>query len=456
MHNGSSKAVLQEKFRAYIKEDALIEHGNRILLAVSGGVDSMVMMALFVREGYNVGVAHCNFQLRGDESFDDETLVREQAEKFGLPFYNMRFDTLAEMERTGESVQLAARRLRYGWFNELGREYGYDTIAIAHHADDSIETFFINLLRGTGLKGLTGIHKVNGHIIRPLLFASRREILDYAHANGIPFREDSSNRSTKYLRNKIRLGIVPLLRDINPRFTELMGKNISRITDAQLFINRCIDRLREEVVVSENGMAVVDPSKIDDQMPVNFVIYELMNSQYGFKGDVVDSLVDALQKGDESTGKRFYSRDYVAYIDRGRILIAPIEESDACCTLISSEQHRSYCGNSVLTFIHTDIDNIENLAQPSNIALLDMDKLQFPLTVRRWQDGDVFVPFGMNNRKKMSDFLIDEKVSAAEKRRQFVVVSGEDIVWVIGRRIDNRFRVDSSTENILKIIKESI
>lgn len=452
----NAKTILENKFRSYIKEDALIEPSDRILLTVSGGVDSMVMMSLFVKEGYNVGVAHCNFQLRGEESFEDEVLVERQAQKFGLPFYNMRFDTQAEMERTGESVQLAARRLRYAWFNELCKEYGYDAISIAHHADDSIETFFINLLRGTGLKGLTGIHKVNGHIIRPLLFASRREILDYAHANHIPFREDSSNRSTKYLRNKIRLGIVPLLRDINPRFTELMGKNISRITDAQLFIGRCIDKVRDDIVVRNGDSAVIDPSKIDEHMPLNFVIYELMSSGYGFKGDVVDSLVDALQKGEESTGKRFYSKEYVAYIDRGLITITPIREEDTCSTNIAFEQHRVYCGNSMLMFIHTDIDNIDNLNQPANIALLDMDKLTFPLTVRRWQDGDSFVPFGMINHKKLSDFLIDEKVSLLDKRRQFVVVSGEDIVWVLGRRIDNRYRIDTSTENVLKIVKETI
>ena len=227
---------LLDKFQDYIRENELVKPSERVLLTVSGGVDSMVMLSLFARSGYAIGVAHCNFQLRGAESEEDEVLVQQEAARYGVPFYNMRFDTKGEMERTGESVQMAARRLRYDWFNALCAEYGYDAIAIAHHADDSIETFFINLLRGTGLRGLTGIHAVNGRIVRPLLFASRRDILDYAHAERIPFREDSSNRSTKYLRNKVRLGLIPRIREINPKFTEQMCANIERLTDAQLFL----------------------------------------------------------------------------------------------------------------------------------------------------------------------------------------------------------------------------
>ena len=223
---------LIETFQRYIEENSLATHDDRILLTVSGGVDSMVMLSLFTRCGYRVGVAHCNFQLRGTESDEDEVLVEEEAKKYGVEFYNKRFETKAEMERTGESMEMAARRLRYAWFDALSHEHGYTAVAIAHHADDSIETFFINLLRGTGLRGLTGISTQVGKIIRPLLFASRREILEYAVQNRIPFREDSSNRSTKYLRNKIRLGLIPRIREINPKFTSLMSRNLARLTDA--------------------------------------------------------------------------------------------------------------------------------------------------------------------------------------------------------------------------------
>ena len=220
---------LLDNFQRYIRHNELAAPEDFILLTVSGGVDSMVMLSLFVRSGYRVGVAHCNFQLRGVESEEDEELVRREAEKYGVPWYNKRFDTKGEMERTGESMEMAARRLRYAWFDELSREHGYTVVAIAHHIDDSIETFFINLLRGTGLRGLTGITTHAGKLIRPLMFASRKDILEYAVAQHIPYREDSSNRSTKYLRNKIRLGLVPRIKEISPKFTDLMRRNIDAL-----------------------------------------------------------------------------------------------------------------------------------------------------------------------------------------------------------------------------------
>lgn len=448
---------LLERFQNYIREHELVAPAERILLTVSGGVDSMVMLSLFARSGYTIGVAHCNFQLRGEESDEDEVLVQNEAARYGVPFYNMRFDTKAEMERTGESVQMAARRLRYDWFNALCSEQDYDVIAIAHHADDSIETFFINLLRGTGLRGLTGIHAVNGRIIRPLLFASRRDILDYAHAEQVPFREDSSNRSTKYLRNKVRLGLIPRIREINPKFTEQMCSNIERLTDAQLFISRGMERIRALAVEHRDGFDVVDPEKIDPDFPVDFVIYELLNA-YGFKGDVIDSLCRAMRH--DATGKRFYAKERVAYIDRGKIIVAPIEESDACAVELQEEMTKLYCGNSVLYLERLDIDDIDTFSLPENVALLDRDKLNFPLVVRRWNDGDSFVPFGMTGCKKVSDFLIDHKVSLAEKQRQFVIVNGDggenagQIVWLVGRRIDDRFRLGTKTENVLKITRE--
>ena len=201
--------MLTDRFQSYVERHGLFSRDDRILLNVSGGVDSMVLLSLMASLGYRFGVAHCNFQLRGAESDEDEVIVAREAARYGVPCYNRRFDTAAEMERTGESMEMTARRLRYAWFEELRREHGYAAIAVAHHADDSIETFFINLLRGTGLRGLTGISTRMGRVVRPLMFASRREILEYAVAQKIPFREDSSNRSTKYLRNKIRLGLIP-------------------------------------------------------------------------------------------------------------------------------------------------------------------------------------------------------------------------------------------------------
>lgn len=450
MHNNP----LIENFNGYVERHALFTHEDKILLTVSGGVDSMVMLSLFAASGYNIGVAHCNFGLRGAESDEDEVVVAREAAKYGVVCYNKRFDTVGEMERTGESMEMAARRLRYAWFYELCDEYGYNVIAVAHHADDSIETFFINLLRGTGLKGLTGINHQMGKVVRPLMFASRKELLEYAVANHIPFREDSSNRSTKYLRNKIRLGLIPMIREINPKFTSLMRGNLYRLTDAQQFIETAVGKIRETVTESRDGVDTIDIGKIDAAFPRNFVIYTLLNSAYGFKGDVVDELCRALAQG--QTGKRFYSREYVACVDRGNIVVMRIADNDGCETAVEQGAIRSYCGNSVLYYEHTDIDNITDYSTPQDVALIDEDKLKYPLCLRRWRDGDSFVPFGMNGRKKVSDFLIDHKVSVVEKSRQFVLASGDDIVWLVGRRIDDRYRITSTTEKILKIYRETI
>ena len=444
--------LLLEEFEKYVAQNELFGHDDKILLTVSGGVDSMVMMSLFAASGYRFGVAHCNFQLRGQESDEDEALVAEQARRYGVELFNRRFDTQGEMERTGESMEMAARRLRYTWFRSLCDEHGYNVIAIAHHINDSIETFFINMLRGTGLRGLTGISVQAGRIVRPLMFATRKDILDYATAHRIPYREDSSNRSTKYLRNKVRLGVVPMLREINPQFTTVMRRNISRLTDAQTFIDRSVELIRRDAMTEQGGLYTLHVDRIDASLPLGYVVYEILNSMFGFKGDTVDALCHALQQN--NTGRRFYSREWVATIDRGRIVIGRIADEDTCMTQVEQGVLRSYCGSSVLHYEYCDIDMIDSVTTPDNVALVDADKLRFPLTLRRWQQGDWFVPFGMSGRKKVSDFLIDAKVSMAEKSRQFVLLSGDDVVWLVGRRADDRFRLTRQTENVLKITRE--
>lgn len=444
--------LLLEEFEKYVAQNELFGHDDKILLTVSGGVDSMVMMSLFAASGYRFGVAHCNFQLRGQESDEDEALAAEQARRYGVELFNRRFDTQGEMERTGESMEMAARRLRYTWFRSLCDEHGYNVIAIAHHINDSIETFFINMLRGTGLRGLTGISVQAGRIVRPLMFATRKDILDYATAHRIPYREDSSNRSTKYLRNKVRLGIVPMLREINPQFTTVMRRNISRLTDAQTFIDRSVELIRRDAMTEQGGLYTLHVDRIDASLPLGYVVYEILNSMFGFKGDTVDALCHALQQN--NTGRRFYSREWVATIDRGRIVIGRIADEDTCMTQVEQGVLRSYCGSSVLHYEYCDIDMIDSVTTPDNVALVDADKLRFPLTLRRWQQGDWFVPFGMSGRKKVSDFLIDAKVSMAEKSRQFVLLSGDDVVWLVGRRADDRFRLTRQTENVLKITRE--
>ena len=446
--------LLLDGFEKYIEENELFTHDDKILLTVSGGVDSMVMMALTAAAGYKFGVAHCNFQLRGKESDEDELLVEHEAKRLGVEFYNKRFDTVGEMERTGESMEMAARRLRYAWFRELCDEHGYNAIAIAHHSNDSIETFFINMLRGTGLRGLTGITTQVGRLVRPMMFATRKDIHDYAVAHRIPFREDSSNRSTKYLRNKVRIGLVPMLKEINPQFTTIMRRNIARLSQAQDFINSAMDIVKGESLEHNGDIHTLRVGKIRPTLPRNYVIYEILNSEYGFKGDVVDALCHALDA--DATGRRFYSREWVAVVDRGDVVIAKITDEDSCETMVEKGVARSYIGGSVLYYEYCNIDFIDTLDQGDNVALLDADKLKFPLRVRRWQEGDWFVPFGMSGRKKLSDYLIDKKVSMAEKSRQFVLLSGDDIVWVVGRRLDDRYAITRKTENVLKVTRYTL
>lgn len=443
-----------EKFQEYVTRNELFTKQDKILLTVSGGVDSMVLMSLCVNSGYKVGVAHCNFCLRGAESDEDEILVQERARKYGIECHNKRFNTTAEMELTGESMEMAARRLRYTWFQELCQKYGYTVIAVAHHIDDSIETFFINLLRGTGLRGLTGIHNQVGRVVRPLMFATRKEIMEYALQKHIPYREDSSNKSTKYLRNKIRLGLTPRIREISPRFPFIMYRNIERLMAAQRFIDCAIDNIYEQTATLQDGIYTIHVDKIIHTESREFVIYEILNSRFGFKGDTVDGLCRALAA--ECSGKRFYSRTHVAYIDRGNIKIAPIEENDCCEVVVRQGQQRAYCGNSVLYFELCDVDSLATYNVADNIALLDADKIQYPLTLRRWKDGDSFTPFGMNGSKKVSDYLIDHKVSMPEKNRQFVMLSEGRIAWLVGRRIDDEVRITKSTERVLRITKEII
>ena len=446
--------MLIEKFQQYIAKEELFTHEDKILLTVSGGVDSMVLMSLCVNCGYHVGIAHCNFQLRGAESDEDEILVQEAARRYGIECHNKRFDTTGEMELTGESMEMAARRLRYEWFNSLCEKYGYTVIAIAHHVDDSIETFFINMLRGTGLRGLTGINNQVGRVVRPLLFATRKQILEYAIRKHIHFREDSSNRSTKYLRNKIRLGLIPRIKEIAPHFTPTMESNIQRLTQAQRFIDYAMEGIYKQIVEVAGDIITLHTNRIEHIETKDFIIYEILSSHFAFRGDTVNRLCQALKAA--TSGKRFYSRSHVAYTDRGKIVISPIEPDDVCEVEIQQGQRRAYFSNYVLHFELCNIDDIASLQQPENVALLDAEKLSFPLTLRRWQEGDQFVPFGMTGRKKVSDYLIDSKVSMAEKSRQFVLLSGGEIVWLVGRRISDTARLTRHSEQVLKITKENL
>ena len=440
---------LVEKFCSYVAHEGLFTHDDTILLAVSGGVDSMVLMSLAREAGYRFAVAHCNFHLRGEESDGDELLVEREVRKMGVPFHVAHFDTYGEVASTGVSIEMAARRLRYAWFDELCDANGYSAVVIAHHIDDSIETHFINMLRGTGARGLAGIASRNGRVVRPLLLATREEIEAYASQNNIPFRVDSSNMSMKHLRNRVRHEVVPMLKGLNPHFTTIMQRNMAHLGQAQNFIDASMAIIKRAVLSDDRGVVRIDVAAIDASLPRNFVIYEILSSEFGFRREVVTDICVALDNG--ATGRRFFAVDRVAVVDRDAILVMPIAEDDDVEIRVDNDAVSATLGGVKFSFEMLAMADVATLNQGADVALLDADRVTFPLTIRRWREGDAMVPFGMAGRKKISDMLIDAKVSLVEKREQYLLLSDGDVTWLVGRRIDNRYAVRKDTLRVLRV-----
>lgn len=423
-----------KEFQKYITTRALLKPDDRILLAVSGGIDSMAMSDLFLQSEYNFAIAHCNFELRGDESDAEQKLVEDFAKEHNIPIFIRRFDTKNEALNSGESIQMAARRLRYDWFDELTRSENFDKIAIAHHGNDSTETFFINLLRGTGLRGLTGINSVNGKIVRPLLFASREQIVEYVAQRNVRYLNDSSNGMIKYLRNRLRHDILPRLADSAPAFMDTMADNISRLERAQRFIDLQMERIRESAV--KDG--VIDLQKIEQHGDMGFILFELLYP-YGFAPQVIEDITRTEQP---HSGKQFFAPLYVATLDRNRIIVTKREQ-------MVIEQESIELDDPRIEWV--DMSRLMSLETPSNEALLCVDSVTFPLTLRKWQQGEWFVPLGMRGQKKVSDYLIDNKVALPDKERQLVLVAAESVMWLVGRRIDDRYKVTERSEKVIRL-----
>lgn len=433
-------------FRSYIIENQLCSPDDRILATVSGGIDSIVLVDLFISAGYFCGIAHCNFKLRGEESDEDEFFVRELARRYEVPFFSKSFDTSEYAEMNNLSIQMAARELRYEWFEELRQEQGYDFIATAHNKNDILETFLLNLARGTGIHGLTGIKNKSGKIIRPLLFASREEIKNYSIACSLEWREDSSNSSLKYNRNKVRNLILPLFDQLNPKFTETMSENILRLYETEEIYNKAIHEKKKEILIKEPDYFYISIEELRSLTPLKTWLYELLQD-FDFTAPVVSDIIDGLES---SPGRQFYSKTHRLVKDRYKLIIHPIKPVS----------HKKYYiedpYREVNEPVSLDMDVVTigyNYKLPKNpsIACLDLDKLQFPLIIRKWEQGDYFRPFGMKSMKKLSDFFIDIKLSIPEKENTWLLTSGREIIWIIGIRIDDRFRIGPDTKRMLKI-----
>ncbi len=431
------------RFKNYIEQHNLIGPGDRILLAVSGGLDSMVMFYLFQAAGYSLGVAHGNFGLRGKESDGDESFVRAYCGVHKIPFYSQRFDTKNYAERKKISVQMAARDLRYAWFNELVEEGKYHWLATAHHLNDNVETVLLRLSNGAGLNQLTGIPRKNDRVIRPLLFASREAIGAFAKAEKISWREDSSNLATNYQRNFIRHEVIPKLKEINPSLEETFAGTLEKLEGASELMRRGIEQLRDSMTRTEGRDFLIDKNLLLLLNNPAFVCYEWLRP-FGFEFDRCKQLVAAISS---QSGTRFFSASHTAIIDRESIIVSPKEE-EFQDVLVEEGQDKAALGPWVLRL---NTEKGKDISLDPWCATVDCAHVRFPLLWRRWKAGDSFVPLGMRKAKKVSNFLIDERVPMPDKNRVTVLVSGDDIVWIAGYRVDDRFKVTSETLNTLHL-----
>ena len=432
-----------EQFRKYINDNHLINKGDRILVALSGGVDSMVLAELLRREGYNISFAHCNFHLRGAESDGDEQFVREYAERVGVKLFVKQFDTLQFVENNKVSVEMAARDLRYAWFDELVNS-DFDKLALAHHADDQIETFFINLLRGSGIKGLKAMQPCNGMYIRPLLWASREEIKQFAIENGIQWREDSTNSDTFYLRNKIRHDLMPVFDSIKPEAREKILESVNHLSSENQLYRELLKEKISQIETVDGVLHTISKRHFDrpqgvEKSPANIklqLLFEWIRS-FGFSYSQCESIFTAL---DADPGKEFYSNDYQLVIEKESIDIFPK----------ALNAINAFNALKVEKFEKTP--NFSLLTSNSNIAQLDYDTLHLPLKTRFWQQGDRFHPLGMHGTKLVSDFFNDLSFTTFQKKTTQILVDSDDrIVWIVGYRIDDRFKITDKTKTIYEI-----
>jgi len=434
------------KLVRHIEKEDLFYRNEKLLVAVSGGLDSVVLLHLLYKMEVDCVVAHCNFRLRDKDSDGDEVFVRQLAEKYQYPFYSVAFDTVDYANDKGISIEMAARDLRYDWFESLRKEMDCQYTLTAHHADDVIETILINLTRGTGIHGLTGIKAKMGHLIRPLLPFSRDEIRNYALENNLEYREDYTNAQTDFVRNKIRHQIIPVLEEINPGIRKTMTENVGRFRDIESIYNKEIAGKRLSFIDQEGGRLLILIAELKKLTAPNSHLYELLNP-FGFHSRDVAHIVESL---DSISGKLFYSEKYQLLRDREYLVLTERAEKDY------GEYELSENGLTVVSKQKFECQVFERpvdfkFSTNPHIACFDADKLTFPLKLRKWQEGDVFHPIGMKGRKKISDYFIDNKFSLTDKESAWLLVSGDDIVWLVGHRMDDRYKITNSTQSICQI-----
>lgn len=428
-----------EAFKKHIKTNFHFLEDAKLLIACSGGLDSVVLANLSKDAGYNFSLAHCNYNLRGKQSDGDENFVVDLALKFGCEVHTTSFNMDDFKKNENSSIQASARQLRYEWFNALEEQWGYDFVLTAHHADDDLETHIINLSRGTGIKGLTGIPKKNGTIIRPLLPFKRSEILAFATTKKMTWREDSSNNETKYLRNKIRHNITPQLKELNANFLDNFKKTQEYLNEATTLLGVYKNELKNSLFRKDDRVVRIEIEALKSKLPLKEHLY-LIFEEYGFTQWLdIENLLEA------PSGKQVFSKTHKLVKDRDFLLLTELDKiDDHSYTLFEKD-------TEINSPISLKIKMVSEISKSCGDDLfVDAEKLKFPLLLRKWNNGDYFYPLGMKGKKKLSKFFKDEKVDILSKKNIWLLCSGNDIVWIIGKRADERFKVTPKTDKILK------
>lgn len=441
---------MKTQIQKFINEKSLFSIEDKLLVAVSGGVDSVALCYLLNSCGYKIAIAHCNFQLRGEASDGDETFVKALAKDLGVICHSKRFDTEGYVLEKKLNTQLAARELRYQWFDELRHEFGYKYVITAHHASDNIETVLYNFAKGTGLRGLTGMKPKNNAIVRPLLWAQKEEILAFVAAQNLDFREDASNESDKYTRNYIRHHIVPALHHINPSFETTAIENLKHLAETQSLFDFFIKKIKMDAIEWEYKQFFIDKSEIKAYPSVATILFEILKD-YGFNATQVAQI---LQDDEHRTGSLFYSQTYKLLIDRHHYIVAPIHEQNIGKEYFTIMKEDTLLSNNLteLTFHYSDtISPI--IPHDPYIAFLDAERLTYPLVLRKWIEGDRFQPLGMGGKNQLlSDFFRLKKLSQFEKEEVWVLETAEnEICWVVGYRIDERFKITDDVKTCVTI-----
>ncbi|MBQ3635887.1 MAG: tRNA lysidine(34) synthetase TilS [Bacteroidales bacterium] len=432
-----------------MKLDSLIDRSRAVLVAISGGADSVALLHKLVSAGFHCVAAHCNFHLRGAESDRDEQFVRSFCDSLSVPLRVAHFDTRAFAEQNHLSIEMAARQLRYEWFESIMREDNIPTLAVGHHADDDVETFFLNLVRGTGPRGLSGMKPVNGHVVRPLLDMSRESVELYCKAHRLSFVTDSTNLHDEYSRNRIRHHVVPELKALNPAFLRTMQHNMHHLDDVyRLFLSMVAD-FEQRCVTEFDGQLLIPVEHLVALPNMEPYLFEILQRR-GFSSASVRGI--AICVALSKWGRVFYSPSARAVVDRFNLIVTPLSSQSDAATSIEIPD-----GTDELFFpLHLRLRRVEvsddfRLSKDPSLVHLNADKLQFPLVLRHWRTGDFFRPLGMRGFKKLSDFFVDSKMSVVEKENTWILESAGEIVWILGRRIDDRFKFTDSCRNVLEI-----